>query len=197
MTLIELMVALAIGTFLMLGAVTVFMQGRTTFRVLELLARLQENGRFALDTLELDIRMAQHWGLTTRPEHISGRTTESPISTAGGLSACGSNWVIDLDNAIVATNNRYGWSCAERNAQAGSDTLVVRRVAEETLTAAEVNGASAGTLFVRSSRGVVDGGIFSGLTPSSFDAATQEIRQLVVNGYYIHTQSSTLGNTVP
>src|SRR5690606_21019944 len=44
-TLIELMVALAIGSFLMIGAVTVFMQGRTTFRVTESIARLQENAR--------------------------------------------------------------------------------------------------------------------------------------------------------
>ena len=35
MTLIELMVALAIGAFLMIGAITVFMQSRTTFRVTE------------------------------------------------------------------------------------------------------------------------------------------------------------------
>ena len=60
MTLIELLVALAIGTFLMIGAVTVFMQGRAAFRVIESLARLQENGRFALDALERDIRMAQY-----------------------------------------------------------------------------------------------------------------------------------------
>ena len=153
MTLIELMVALAIGTFLMIGAVTVFMQGRTTFRVTESVARLLENGRFALDSLEPDIRMAQHWGLTNRPELISGRATEAPISTAGALSACGANWVIDLDNALAGTNNRYAWSCAEANADAGADTLVVRRVADNALTAAAVNAAPTGTLFVRSMRG--------------------------------------------
>ena len=73
LTLIELMVALAIGAFLMLGAITVFMQGRTTFRVTESVARLQENGRFALDRLEPDIRMAHYWGLTTRTYRIRGR----------------------------------------------------------------------------------------------------------------------------
>ncbi|HET7608276.1 MAG TPA: prepilin-type N-terminal cleavage/methylation domain-containing protein, partial [Gammaproteobacteria bacterium] len=52
LTLIELMVALAIGMFLMIGAITVFMQSRTTFRVNESVARLQENARFVLDTLE-------------------------------------------------------------------------------------------------------------------------------------------------
>jgi type IV pilus assembly protein PilW len=178
--------------------VTVFMQGRTTFRVTESLARLQENGRFALDALEHDIRMAQYFGLTNRSELISGRATESPISTAGGLSRCGAIWAIDLDNAIAGTNNRYAWACRERNAASASDTLVVRRAAENALTAAQVNAAPAGTLFIRSARGgEIDGALFSGPAPASFDAATQELHQLVVNGYYVHAQSTTLGAAVP
>jgi type IV pilus assembly protein PilW len=48
MTLIELMVALAIGAFLMIGAISVFVQSRTTFRVTESVSRLQETARFAL-----------------------------------------------------------------------------------------------------------------------------------------------------
>ena len=196
-TLIELMVALAIGTFLMIGAITVFMQGRTTFRVSESLARLQENGRFALDALEADVRMAQYWGLTNRPELVGGRASEAPISTAGGLSACGANWVIDLDNAIAGSNNRYAWDCPAPNADAGSDTLVVRRVAENASTVSEVNAAPAGTLFVRSVRGGIDGQIFSGAAPRGFDRVTQALNQLVVNGYYVHTHSTTLGATVP
>jgi type IV pilus assembly protein PilW len=73
MTLIELMVALAIGMFLMIGAITVFMQSRTTFRVTESLARMQENGRFALEALEPDIRMAHYWGLSTMTTSVTNR----------------------------------------------------------------------------------------------------------------------------
>ena len=195
MTLIELMVALAIGVFLIIGAMTVFMQGRTTFRVTESVARLQENGRFALDLLEQDLRMAQYWGLTNRSELIRGRSTEAPISTAGSLAACGANWVIDLDNAIAATNNAYTWTCAGDNVDAGangSDSFVVRRVAENALTAAQADAAPAGTLFVQSDRGAgIDGQLYSGPTPASFDPLVQELHQLVVNGYYVSTQSTT------
>lgn len=201
MTLIELMVALAIGMFLMIGAMTVFMQGRATFRLTEAVSRLQENGRFALDTLEQDVRMAQYWGLTNRTERIRGRAGEAPITTTGSLSLCGANWVIDLDNAIAARDNNYNWACAGNNvdvtvgANPGSDSFVVRRVAENALTAAQVNAISAaspGTLFVRSSRGgVLDGEIFSGAAPGSFDPVTEEMHQLVVNGYYVSTRSET------
>ena len=60
------MVALSINSFLMLGAVTVLMHSRTTFRVIESVSRLQENARFALDALEPDIRMAGYFGLTSQ-----------------------------------------------------------------------------------------------------------------------------------
>src|SRR5687768_8965576 len=141
MTLIELMVALAIGAFLMLGAVTVFMQGRTTFRVNESVSRMQENARFALDALEPDIRMAHYWGLTTRTTKILGRAAPTdPVSAIGPAADCGVNWTVDLDRAVDGTNNAYGWDCAPPAAavaaQPGSDTLVVRRVSEDAVASA-------------------------------------------------------------
>lgn len=197
MTLIELMVALAIGMFLMLGAVTVFMQGRTTFRVTESISRLQENARFALDAIEPDVRMARYWGLTNRAETIRGRATESPISTTGAIGACGANWVIDLDNAIAASNNGYTWGCAGDNVDTGangSDSFVVRRVAEDALTPAQVaaiTAASPGTLFVQSGRSPgLDGRLFAGAVPADFVAGPQELHQLIVNGYYVSTRST-------
>ncbi len=62
MTLIELMISLLIGTFLLLGAVTVYTQGRQNYQTAEGVARLQENMRFAFDTIEPDIRLAGFWG---------------------------------------------------------------------------------------------------------------------------------------
>lgn len=61
-SLIELMVALAIGTLLILGLVQVFGASRTAYQLSSGLGRVQENGRFALDMLQRDIRMAGHMG---------------------------------------------------------------------------------------------------------------------------------------
>src|SRR5512138_738826 len=83
MTLIELMVALAIGAFLMIGAITVFMQSRTTFRLNDSISRLQENARFALEALEPDIRMAHYWGLTARSYMILNRRSTTQSHTLG------------------------------------------------------------------------------------------------------------------
>ena len=45
LSLIELMVALTIGSLLIIGAVSVYVQSRTTYRINETVARMQENAR--------------------------------------------------------------------------------------------------------------------------------------------------------
>ncbi|MGB7216313.1 MAG: PilW family protein [Gammaproteobacteria bacterium] len=196
MTLIELMVALAIGSFLLLGAVTVFVQSQAAFRVNEASARLQENARFALGAIEPDIRMAYYLGLTTRPDRIRGRASpDDPVAFAVG-GDCGPNWTVNLDAAIDGTNNVYGWSCtpyAGAGAMAGSDTLVVRRVEE-------APGAPApNRLQVQSAR-FQEGELFVGPdVPEGYSSETSATYRLVVNGYYVSPTSSlsTADNPVP
>jgi len=112
MTLIELMVALAIGSFLLIGALTVFIQGRTTFRVNESISRLQENARFVLDVLEPDVRMAHYWGLTTRSNKIVGRATPVDPAAFAVANDCNVNWAVNLAAEVDGTNNGFGWACA-------------------------------------------------------------------------------------
>lgn len=196
MTLIELMVALVIGSFLMIGAVTVFTQSRTTFRVNESVARLQENARFVLDAMEPDVRMAHYFGLTTRSNRIQGRATEAdPVSALAAAGDCAANWSIDLINPVEGNNNGYAWACAAFGAaQPTSDTFVIRRVAEDSTAAPLAN-----TLYVQSAR-FQDSQIFSGpAVPPGYLPASSQSFQLVVNGYYVSQNSSldTAGNPIP
>jgi type IV pilus assembly protein PilW len=62
LSLIELMIALAISSVLVLGLVEVFAASRTAYQLSSGLARVQENGRFALDFMQRDVRMAGHLG---------------------------------------------------------------------------------------------------------------------------------------
>lgn len=57
-TLVEILVALAIGALLTVGFVQIFSGSKKTYLVQDNLSRLQENGRFAMDFLSQDIRMA-------------------------------------------------------------------------------------------------------------------------------------------
>ena len=186
MTLIELMVALAIGSFLMIGAMTVFMQSRTTFRITESVSRLQETARFALDAIEPDIRMAQYWGLTTRGSAIVG----SALSTAPpgmGPATCGNNWTINLLQAVQGSNNGYTWACAgTAPVETNSDTLIVRHVTDDIVVPA------AGRLTIATLRnsGVI---LNTAAAPSATDypPTRTQIHALVVNGYYVRRATAT------
>jgi type IV pilus assembly protein PilW len=180
MTLIELMVALAIGSFLMIGAITVFMQSRTTFRVNDSVSRLQENARFAIDALEPDIRMAHYWGLTSRSYLILNRRT---MAQANGLgpSGCGNNWAIDLDRGVAGSNNSYPWACAgSAPVETNADTIIVRRASEDVEIPTNAN-----TISIQSTRSQL-GTLFVGTAiPAGYTAATSETHRLIVNMYYI------------
>ena len=62
LTLIELMVAMTISLILMGVAMNVFLSTRETHRVVNNLARLQENGRFAIDQMSQIVRMTGYQG---------------------------------------------------------------------------------------------------------------------------------------
>lgn len=62
MTLIEIMIALLMGAFLLGGILQIFISAKQSYRMQEELSRMQENGRFAMHFLTEDIRMADFWG---------------------------------------------------------------------------------------------------------------------------------------
>ena len=189
-TLIELMVALAIGSFLMIGAVTVLMQSKTAFRVLEAVSRLQENARFALDVLEPDIRMASYFGLTSRSDKIQGRATpQAPIPPGFRVgNDCGVNWTINVADEVNGTNNSYRWTCPAfgRAAQPAADSLELRRVSENPIEPP----LEGGTLYVQSTR-FQDSQLFVGPSlPVGYLPTTSQTHRYIVNGYYVSAHSS-------
>jgi type IV pilus assembly protein PilW len=214
-SLIELMVALIIGLFLIFGAVTIYQQSRATFRTTESVARLQEVARLAMDVLETDIRMANYWGLGNRADFIvnraaPGQSLPAPFTTAQGgqINTCGganSNWAINLERYFDGSNNSYGLSgsnCAAFSNAASStaDTLVIRRGSESQPATLDVN-----RIYVQTSR--IQGTMFvptAGCTdpldplciPSAYAPPASQTRQLAVHAYYVATRS-TLRADVP
>jgi type IV pilus assembly protein PilW len=61
-SLVEIMVSLVISLFLLAGIVQVYTGNRATFSFSNALAEVQENGRFALDIISQDLRLAAEWG---------------------------------------------------------------------------------------------------------------------------------------
>ncbi len=193
-TLIELMVAMLIGSILLIGAVTVFSDSRRTFRTSDIIARLQENARFSLDTIEPDIRQAANWGLANGYTLIEGTATEADAVPAGFDVGgdCRQNFSLDLANAVEGSNDQFGYAgCGQYGAGsvANTDVLVVRHAGRA------IAGLENGRLQIQSDREKVQ--VFAnGVLPAGFEALTSETHNLVVNSYYL-SQDSVLGEGIP
>ena len=61
-SLVEVMIAMLLGIFLLGSVVQFFVSSRQSNRVHEATSRLQETGRMALEVMARDIRMADFWG---------------------------------------------------------------------------------------------------------------------------------------
>jgi type IV pilus assembly protein PilW len=65
LTLVEILVAIVISLILIAGVIQIFVGTRQTYRFQDALARVQENGRFAAETISRDVRLAGFVGCTT------------------------------------------------------------------------------------------------------------------------------------
>jgi type IV pilus assembly protein PilW len=120
-TIVEMVVAMAVGLLILGGVFRVYQVNSLTFRTQEGLSRIQENGRYALHLLAREIRMAGFVGCSSHFPSISsildvdandhpwdfGRALE-------GYEAQGSTWSPALPPGITSPVR-------------GSDVLTVRR----------------------------------------------------------------------
>ena len=213
-SLVELMVSLVLGLFLIFGAVTIYSKSRATYRTTEAVARLQETARYAFDAIEPDVRMAGYWGLSNRAAYILNRAsslsgaiptpTDNNLDDAAALiNQCQNNWLVDLDQYIAGRNGSgetdlgLSTDCeAYREAwQEDTDTLTIRRGAE-----AAPDELAVDNLYLQTSR--IQGTIFFGLTkagciepkdpeciPDAYSPPASETRELLTTMYYVSNES--------
>ena len=204
LSLVELMVALAIGSFLMIGAIQIYNQSREAFVINESIARVQETAQFAMDTIEADLRMASNWGRNSRGLAVEGHSIigdDDPSTPPLNPPAdCGARWVLDLGKPIDGNNNSYGLACLP-TPQAGpwqpnSDVITVRRASVSPVVPLP------GRVQIQSTR--IQGELFkNGLIPDNFeppaDATAPALatdssatHNLLVNSYYVAQESELI-----
>lgn len=126
-SLVEIMVAVVISLFLLAGIVQVYTGNRATFSFTNGLAEVQENGRFALDIISQDLRLASEWGCfqfkpkfspNVDPSFYDNSKRINDTLNSGTVPGYDSN-VHDFvgEDSIGGTNN-LGLN--------GSDTLTIR-----------------------------------------------------------------------
>jgi type IV pilus assembly protein PilW len=205
-SLVELMVALVLGLFLIFGAVTIYSKSRTTYRTTEAVARLQEAARYAFDTIEPDVRMASYWGLASRADYIVNSTVpgdDRPAeldAAAAEIDDCGDNFAINLQEYLAGVNGAdaagmWPLECDPFRGEWREDTdvLVVRRGGE-----AQPAALTTGRLYVQTSR--IQGSMFVATActnpkdpaciPADYSPPASETRTLETTIYYISNEST-------
>jgi type IV pilus assembly protein PilW len=190
--------------------ITVFAKTRDLYRTNESAAQLQETARYAMSTIEADLRMTNYWGFNNRAdliENAPGLDPDDPAEPdpayslpadlnafATTISACGGMWAVKVVAYIEAANNGYELDCAEfGTAVAAADQLTIRRASAEVIAPAALAG-TAGQIKLRSSR--TRGALFGGTAlPAGYAEPDLETRAVVVHGYYVDQDSNLRAGT--
>lgn len=123
-SLVELMIALLLGLIVILGAITVFLSNKQSYRTNVALGQVQENARVAFDLIARDVRQA---GLTGCGNLGRVGNLLNNGTAAGGTVA----WYADFGNAVRGYDGgttdpavTSGSSAAQRVSTASALTLI-------------------------------------------------------------------------
>ncbi len=193
-SLIELMVALSISLVLMLGVTNIMISTKRSYNVQNDMGLLLENGRFAIEIINNDLRMAGFFG-------CSGQTPAGVISLAGADNNGANGSDVILASFVDANQNAFSVEHAPPtplNAsplQQGQTTLTVTTRGElyvgDTVIASDCGSSTSYTVNAVTDTTVT---LNTGLD-KTYDNNTQsygaQLRRLVTHRYFI--ASSTNG----
>lgn len=218
-SLVEVMIALVIGTLLLAGLVQVFAASRAAYQTAEGLSRTQENGRFALDFLQRDLRMAGHFGcindqarLLNGPNQFTLAYASAGTEVAYGAEAWplrfhislqgyeangtapGGALVLPATPAVAGAANGNQWTPAlpadlAARAVPGSDVVVIRYILPESVPVLGTTGGTAPVIQFDENRWPV---LASGVNAPGVFAVTDCANATIFAG----ARSGGLGNTI-
>lgn len=135
LTLVELMVAITIGLIILTAVIRLFTTSRATYTLEEGLARVQESGRFAVEFLAQDIRMAGYAGCSANltssqvgnlVASATSVTTFNPDGIAGYKHTCTSSCTGALSEWSPNPSSDY-FPSGSIMPVSGTDILVIQR----------------------------------------------------------------------
>lgn len=198
-SLIELMVAMAVGLGLVAAVSVMFASTSQARTEMARTGRMYENGRYAQDLLTEELRLAGYYGEMP----IVSTQNSLPDPCALTEQALGWSAVAPVTVPVAIAGYRAGDTvptCLD-NPQSGSDVLVVRRVA----TVAQATSAlTAGAAYLQTSRCEDDlpafavGSTAGQLNLRAIDCAQPaQARRLIVRIYYVSRCNDCARDTVP
>ena len=130
-TLVELLIGITLGLLVVGTVLSVYLGASRGLAHTDRYARMQENGRYALDMLAEDLAMTDFWGRMLATDAISTSLT-SPIGDCGAdidVFAPDSAIMVVEHHASPTTSHFTPCTAIEDVRRAGTDLLVLKRVA--------------------------------------------------------------------
>ena len=123
LTLVELMVSVTLGLLITLAIGYLYVGSRQTYRLNDNVARMQENGRYAMEMISRDIRMAGYRG-------CAGMTIASPINTLNNNTQYAYRFGTPVEGHEATGTNTWGPAkdASITDVVSGTDILTVRGV---------------------------------------------------------------------
>lgn len=124
-SIVELMIATVLGLLVLAGLASIFAGSSAARQEMERSARQIENGRFAMELLGEDLRMAGFYG------EFNVATLAVPGAMPDVCSFNVADWQAAMPISIQGYDNGAGFPplCLPSNVKSGTDILVVRRAA--------------------------------------------------------------------
>jgi len=196
-SIIELIVAMGLGLFLLFALVEILINGKQSFGSANNLSRLQENGRVAIDLLVSDLKRAGYVGGNSNVPQISGSTP--PVLPTLNCPPTNTNWGLMIEQPIFGINDtRNGYGCIPAASYLRGDILVVRHAAPWV----ETGALDAGRLYLRSSlfsgRTFIGSAGAAGNAQNDISETPNSVRELQAHAYFVGPSGRTCnGVAVP
>ncbi|MDH3377862.1 MAG: PilW family protein [Gammaproteobacteria bacterium] len=152
LTLIELMIAMALGLLVISVVLGVFINTNRNFRQDEMIGRMQENARYAMRVLAQDVSMIGFWGYMLGSGSVSSGTLTA--GTDCGLSGVPWAFVVtpgmEVLEAATEAQVTTNYSCiVGTEFEVGTDVFALKRVEGDPLDSLRADAADDGTVFLR------------------------------------------------
>lgn len=156
LSLVELLVAMGVGLFIMSGVLVVTANSQQQFFQQEEVAYIQENARFAIDQISYDLRMAGYMGCSVKGEltnTLDSSSTDWYLSSTGirGFEIGDAGFPSEISGTVAA----------------GTDVVIINRAAsDDSVQVSEHKPASATIDLTGPTTGMSEGDILMLLSPN-------------------------------
>lgn len=211
LTLVELMVSLTLGLVLLAAVSTLFVQHNQHQAELDRSNRLIDNGRYALDLIAENIRLAGYYGEFDLTGIAPPSALPDPCKTSGSDADLdeirnGIGFPIQAYDAATATTAATApSSCGLTNLKAGSDILVIRRAATTATAQAAIPTSGNTTIYIQGTRCETDTALFRvDKNPANLNlkglgckaTPLAPVSRILTQVYYVSTQNEG-GDGIP